>query len=451
MDLPVLLMRAEDAAEIEATPADDEAARERSRRAPRPRRRFALLGGTTTWGDAFVAGRYVFSRRLLRGGAIEAYEREFAAHVGVRYAYTFAAGRVGLYGVLRALGIGAGDEVLLQVPTHVVVPNAVRYTGAEPVYVDCDPESYTIDVDDLERRITPRTKALVLQHTFGIPADLGRVLEVVRRHNLELIEDCVHSLGAEYDGQPLGSFGRAAFFSTEETKTISTTMGGVLVTDDPELAEKVSVFQERCAWPQRSLARRYLVKLALYHALTQPRVHRYTRALYERFGRRNPLPQATTPEEQRGDRPAEYEQRMSNGQCAVGLRQLRRLTQNVSHRRALSNEYRERLGRSGFRAPRVPPNAQAAFVRYPVAVRDRSTAVAQIAPHAVLGMWFTSVLEEAFAPEVAGYVAGSCPNAERSAGNLVNLPTHLRVQHDDVARLVEALAGATPPAEERAK
>jgi perosamine synthetase len=435
-------MQADDAADVEAT---SERVAARGRGAARPSRRFALLGGTTTWGDALVAARHLFSRRLIRGGAIAQYEREFAAYVGVRYAYSFAAGRVGLYGVLQALGIGDGDEVLLQVPTHIVVANAIRYTGASPVYVDCDPESYTIDVADLERRITPKSRALVLQHTFGIPADLDEVLDVVRRHNLELIEDCVHSLGARYDGKPLGSFGRAAFFSTEETKTISTTMGGVLVTDDPDLAEKIAAFQESCAWPPRSLARGYLLKLALYHALTQPRVHRYTRTLYERFGRRNPLPQATTAEEQQGARPPDYEQRLSNGQCAVGLRQLRGLGANLEHRRALSTEYRERLRGRGFTAPRVPSKGEAAFVRYPVAVRDRAAATRQLAPHAVLGMWFTSVLEEAVTPEVAGYAAGSCPNAERAANDLVNLPTHLRVQLGDVERLVDALDAATRP------
>jgi perosamine synthetase len=411
----------------------------------RARRRLALLGGTTTWGDAFVAGRYLLSRRLVSGPAIADFEQEFATYVGVRYAYTFAAGRIGLYGILQSLGVGAGDEVLLQVPTHVVVANAVRYTGARPVYVDCDAESYTIDAEDLERRITPRAKAIVLQHTFGIPADLDDVLGIARRHDLDLIEDCVHSLGATYDGRPLGSFGRAAFFSTEETKTISTTMGGLAVTDDPELAAKLAAFQDGCAVPSRSSSRRYLLKLALYHVLTQPRLHRYTRAMYERFGRRNPLPQATTPEEQRGERPQDFEQRLSNGQCALGLRQLRRLRANLAHRRMVADGYRERLGRYGFLPPRVPPKGDAAYVRYPVAVDDRTAAVRGLAPHAVAGRWFTSVLEEAVRPEVVDYQPGSCPNAERATVCLLNLPTHLRVELEDVDKLVDIVARTTRP------
>lgn len=106
-----------------------------------------------------------------------------------------------------------------------------------------------IDLEQSEQRITAGTKALVLQHTFGIPADIDAALDLARRHNLVLIEDCVHALGAIYNGRPVGSFGRATFFSSEETKTISTTMGGVVVTDDAELATRVQGFQQSCAYP----------------------------------------------------------------------------------------------------------------------------------------------------------------------------------------------------------
>ncbi len=381
-------------------------------------------------------------RRLVRGSAIEEYERAFARRIGVRHAFSFAHGRVGLYALLRSLGIGAGDAVVLQVPTHIVVPNAIRYTGARPVYVDCALDTYNMDLGVLERSITPEAKAVVLQHTFGIPADLDEATAIARRHGLELIEDCVHSLGSTYDGRELGSFGRAAFFSTEETKTISSTMGGMVVTNDDALAERLRGFQARCSWPSASLAARYPLKLALYQLLTQPNLHRYARSLYELFGRRNPLPQATTEEERRGDRPPAYEQRLANAQAVLALRQLRRLDENLSHRRWIADRYRSRLSSLGFHLPTPPDKADPAFVRYPVWVEDRDAAIARAAPHAVLGRWFTSVLEEADSPLDGDYEPGSCPNAEAASVHLVNLPTHLRVQTDDVDAIVAALAQA---------
>ncbi len=406
-------------------------------------RRIALLGGTTTLEDCMVALRYLVNPwQLVQGSAIAEYEQAFARQIGVRYAFSFSHGRVGLYAILRGLGIGPGDEVLLQVPTHIVVANAIRYTGARPVYVDCTRENYNMDLAQAEQRITPRTKALVLQHTFGIPVDLDATLELTCRHGIALIEDCVHALGATYDGRQVGSFGQAAFFSTEETKTISTTMGGMAVTDDPELAARVQEFQANSAWPTRWQAARYVLKLLLYHVLTEPHLHRYTRAIYEFFGKRNPLPQPTTYEEIHGERPANYEQRLSNAQAALGLRQLRRLEANLAHRRAIAQAYCERLSRESFPAPCVPAKAEPAYVRYPVWVKDRDAIECATARHVVLGKWFTSVLEEAIAPQYGDYEMGSCPRAEAAAIHLVNLPTHLRVNWQDVEVITSALVSA---------
>lgn len=417
----------------------------RSHRQPGLPRRLALLGGTTTWGDCAVALRYMVDpRRLVRGPVIAEYERAFARQVGVRHAFSFWAGRVGLYGLLRALGIGDGDEVLLQVPTHIVVPNAVRFAGARPVYVDCRLEDYNMDLEQAERRITPRTKALVLQHTFGIPADLKSAEELANRHGLALIEDCVHALGATYDGRQVGSFGRAAFFSTEETKTISSTMGGMVVTDDPQLAERLRAFQEECRWTSASLTERYLSKLVLYHLMTQPHLHPYPRAIYDLVGRRNPLPQATGQDEMQGMRPTHYERRLSNGQAAIAMRQLGRLEGNLAHRRAISEVYGSVLSLLGLRSPEYSPKAEPAFVRYPVWVEDRAAAIKAAAPHTVLGTWFTSVLEEAASPSHGGYQAGSCPRAEAAADHLVNLPTHLRVTERDARAIALSIAKAIP-------
>jgi len=403
-------------------------------------RQVALLGGTTSAGDCMAGLRYLAApRHLVHGPAIAAYEQAFAEKIGVHYAYSFAAARVGLYGLLQALDVGVGDEVLLQVPTHIVVANAIRYTGATPVYVDCRLDTYNIDLEQAERRITPRTKVLLVQHTFGIPVEMDAALDLARHHGLVVVEDCVHSLGARYAGRRLGSIGKAALFSTEETKTISSTMGGMVLTDDPELAGRIASFQSACASPAVSLAGRYVLKLVLYHLLSQPHLHHYARALYERLGRRHPLPKPTSIAEVRGLKPARYEGRLSNAQAALALRQLRRLTSNLGHRAATARSYQAVLAESAADVPRPPVLAEPAYVRFPVWVRDRVAAVRAVAPHAVLGTWFTSVLEEAASPAAGAYVSGSCPRAELVAKHLVNLPTHLRVQPDDVQAITAAL------------
>lgn len=328
-------------------------------------RQVPQLGGTTSFRDCAIGLRHLlWPTRMVRGDSIRAFERAFAAVVGVHHAISFAAARVGFFGLLGALGIDEGDEVLLPVPTHVVVPNAVRYRGARPVFVDCDPRTCNIDLADAERRITARTRALVVQHTFGVPVDIERAQDLADRHGLALFEDCVHALGATYRGKPVGSFGRAAFFSTEETKVISTVMGGVVVTDDVAIAKYMREFQERCVWPSASLTARYILKLVVYHVLSYPFVHRLGRGLYDLFGRRNPLPRATTPEEARGLRPLRYELRLSNAQAAVGLEQLRRLGRNLAHRRAIADLY-VRLLRGRGVLDVISTAHEPAFVRFP--------------------------------------------------------------------------------------
>jgi perosamine synthetase len=407
------------------------------------RRRLALLGGTTSLADSLFAFRCLADTgNLVKGAAIEEYEKAFARTLGVRHACSFASARVGFYGLLRILGVGPGDEVLLQVPTHIVVPNAVRYTGARPVYVDCSPDTWNMDLAQAEKKISPKTKVLVIQHTFGIPAEMDKVLELARRHQLIVLEDCVHALGARYAGKMAGSFGKAAFFSTEETKTISTTMGGMVVTDDDLLAAKIRAFRETCPWPSPWLAARYVLKLALYHYLTQPYIHRYTRTVYELMDRRQPLPVPTTAEERMGERPSLYEQRLSNAQAALGLRQLRRLNENLAHRRSIAELYAEQLSTLGFRLPKPPAQAEPAYVRFPVWVEDRERVIKKTAPYVVMGTWFTSVLEEAVSPEHSEYRMGSCPQAEAAAMHLVNLPTHPRVRAADAMAIVSAVARA---------
>jgi perosamine synthetase len=407
-------------------------------------RKLALLGGTTAFADCLSAAGMLLRGRLRDGRAISQFEAEMANFIGVQHAFTFSAGRVALYALLNSLGIGSGDEVLLQVPTHVVVPNAIRYAGARPVFVDCSLDNYNIDFADAERKITSRTRALVLQHTFGIPADIDRALALVSRYNLVLIEDCVHALGAEYRGRRLGSFGHAAFFSTEETKTISSTMGGVAVTNDDQLAAKLRDFQRSCPWQPRSLVARYLLKFILYWFLTEPHLHVLTRAVYESLGRRLPLPEPTSTEEALGKLPAVYEQRFSHAQAQLVLRQLRRIGHNLAHRRRVADAYAERLSAGGFRVPCIPALGNSAMLRYPVWVESRQSAGRNARRDAVLGTWFTSVLEESEALDAQGYVPGSCPRAEAATRHLVNLPIHSRVTEHDVARITAAILKSSP-------
>jgi dTDP-4-amino-4,6-dideoxygalactose transaminase len=406
-------------------------------------RRIAVLGGTTTWADCVVATRLLLRpQQLVDGPAIDAYEDAFAGAVGAAHGVSFAHGRVGLYALLHELGVGPGDEVIVPAPTHVVVPNAVRYLGAVPVFADARLDTYNTDLEAAHALVSDRSRAIVVQHTFGNPADLEAVAAFGERHGIAVIEDCVHALGATYRGRPLGCVGRAAFFSTEETKTISTTMGGMVTTNDAELAAGVRRMQQRADPPASSLVAGYLLKLVVYHVLTAPHLNPYAEAVYQFFGRRHPLPDATADDEKVGERPPGYLQRFSNGQAVIGLRQLERLEQNVVHRRSVTRTYDTLLGGRLEAGVSHAPGAEPALVRYPVRVRNRVQVVRRLWPRVALGQWFTSVLEEAEDLARVGYSEGTASNAELLARELVNLPTHPRVTRADAERIAAELLEA---------
>ena len=132
------------------------------------------------------------------GGSIGECEEWFKKYFDVPHAWGVNSGRSGLFLILQALGIERGDEVLLQAFTCNAVPNPILWVGATPIYVDIDEETLNMDPADLEKKITPRAKAIIVQHTFGYPADMNRILEIAKKHNLIIIEDCAHALGARY-------------------------------------------------------------------------------------------------------------------------------------------------------------------------------------------------------------------------------------------------------------
>src|SRR3989344_1673659 len=184
-----------------------------------------------------------------RGAAADRLEQEFAKRFSVERALAFNSGRSAFLAILESLGLEKGSEVLLQAFTCNAVPNPVMWAGLQPVYVDCNESDFNIDVEDLERKITSKSRVVVVQHTFGLPADMSKVMEICQKHNLILIEDCAHALGAKYKGKEVGTFGKAAFFSFSRDKVISCVYGGMAVTNDPDTAERIRQYHDKISNP----------------------------------------------------------------------------------------------------------------------------------------------------------------------------------------------------------
>ncbi|MCS7232131.1 MAG: DegT/DnrJ/EryC1/StrS aminotransferase family protein, partial [Elusimicrobiota bacterium] len=162
------------------------------------------------------------------GFYITEFEKKFAEYLGVKYALTVSNGTVGLHLALVSLGVGEGDEVIVPDLTFVATANAVTYTGAKPIFADIDPETWCIDPEDMRKKITKRTKAIIPVHLYGHPADMDTINSIAMEYGLYVIEDAAEAHGAEYNGKKVGSLGTCGVFSFYGNKIITTGEGGMI-------------------------------------------------------------------------------------------------------------------------------------------------------------------------------------------------------------------------------
>lgn len=178
-----------------------------------------------------------------QGEFVEKFERAFANFVGTDYALSCSNGTTALHLALLALGIKPGDEVILPALTYVATANVVSYVGATPVFVDSEPNYFQLDPHKIEEKITLKTKAIIVVHLYGHAAQMDKMMQIAKKHQLYLIEDCAEAIGTQYHDQCVGTFGDVAAFSFYGNKTITTGEGGMVVTNHPELAVRVEQFK----------------------------------------------------------------------------------------------------------------------------------------------------------------------------------------------------------------
>lgn len=203
--------------------------------------------------DAAIA-RVLSRGRYILGEEVAAFEQEFARYIGVQFGIGVGSGTEALHLAMRACEIGSGDEVITVAHTSVATVAAIELCGAKPVLVDIDPQNFTIDPNRIEDAITARTKAIIPVHLYGHPADMQVIVTIARHHRLYVIEDCAQSHGAVYQGRKTGAWGDIAAFSFYPTKNLGAFGdGGIVVADNPELAERARLLREY-GWRQRYIS-----------------------------------------------------------------------------------------------------------------------------------------------------------------------------------------------------
>ena len=405
-------------------------------------REISLTLGTITFREWIeILSFLLFKRKnIVDGKYIKQFEDEFANCVGAKYAFSFGAGRMSFYAILKAMNIKEGDEVILPGYTCVVVPNAVMYCGAKPVYVDINPDTFVIDADKIEEKITSRTKAILAQHMFSSFCDMDAISKIAKKYNLKVIEDCAHALGADYNGKKAGNFGDAAFFTMEVSKIITTWMGGVAVTNDEVLAGKLRKIQRKTEFLDKKTTAKLVSQIVIYYILTCPSIRFAGKYFFMILSKLNFRIQNITPEEEDTEMPEKYPVRLSNIQAKIGLNQLRNIDANIEHRRKIAEIYKNMLKKLGLKVNETE-KYNPAYIRYAFVSEDRESLKESFRNNQVeLGEWFNSVLHPVHSSfERWYYEKGTCPIGEFVAEHSVNLPTHPKISESDVERIKRVL------------
>ncbi|HLD64169.1 MAG TPA: aminotransferase class I/II-fold pyridoxal phosphate-dependent enzyme [Candidatus Peribacteraceae bacterium] len=379
----------------------------------------------------FVNTRYlVASLRSIFSGSqsTEHLRTALQEHFG-RSAFLFANGRDALWALLRAVELRSGEAIVIQGFTCAVLPNAIHAAGGTPVYADIDRATLNLTVDSVRSVLTPRTRAIICQHTFGIPADVIGLRKLCDKHQVLLIEDCAHIIADQKDSL-IGKYGDAVLLSFGRDKAISGVSGGAILVQDNAQADRLQQIEQNAAELPRVQKLRFRLYPFIYWKAKLLWPLRLGKPYLKLMRILRVLPPVLTAEEKRGNHPPAIH-RIPNASAALALYCLKRLTAINEHRRQLAARYR-----------RAFPDALAdspAPQKMPLLLRNADEIVAALKRHEIYldDGWRGAVVNPPSSDqERMGYTKGSCPVAERVAREVLSLPTHPTMTEQDADRLI---------------
>jgi len=378
---------------------------------------------------------------------IEEYQQKFARFFGAERAFAFWKGRVALYALLRALDVGQDDEVILPGYTCVMNVNPITYAGARPVYVDIEPDTFNMNVNLLQEKITNKTKVIIAQHTYGYPCEMDTIMKIAQSRGICIIEDCCLALGSKYQGRMVGTFGTAGYFSSQWNKPYTTGLGGMVITSDRELTKRIESLAATEMFPPSSREVFMLrMQLIIYRLFIYPRTTALAQSLFRYLTKKGVVVGSSSTSEYEPEEADDFFKAMSTVQARSGIRQLDKIDENIAHRKKMAQLYDELFAARGWQDRNYDRDlSEPVMVRYPVRIAEKKDALARAAKAGIeLGSWFECPLHPIETPLASyDYELGMCPEAEKASGQVVNLPLHPRANEKTVERSVDFITGFT--------
>jgi dTDP-4-amino-4,6-dideoxygalactose transaminase len=384
---------------------------------------------------------------LVQGPQIAEFEAAFARRAGIDPSRAIATsyGRMAFYYILKALDLPTGSEIILPALTFWVVPELARAAGLKVVFADVDPATFTLDPSALERAVTPNTRAVVPTHLYGLPCEMDAIMAIANRHNLIVVEDCAHALGATYDGRPVGTFGDAGFFSFQTLKPLNCYGGGLALVRDAAVAARVRALAEAEPWPSIKRVEDRLLVGKLQRIFIRPGVFTISAFpilwvssliganpdvyLWEKIRSLTPLPDS-------------YTERFPNVQAVLGLASLEMLDSWTARTRRHARVMDEALGDlPGISVPVVPPKRTHVYYQYCVYGPERDELVVRCVRRGIdIETLHVDVCSEMDIFTNETVVPAGAPGARRAAGAM-QIPVYSTLTDEQAARVARVVRG----------
>jgi len=350
---------------------------------------------------------------------VQEYENAFSKWNETKHSFAFMGGRIALSACIYALDLQEGDEVILPGYTCIVVSNAFNFAGIKIIYSDIELDTYGLDVSLIEEKITPKTRAILLHHLYGLVCrDYEAIVQVAKKHGLKVIEDCAQSTGAMFKDRKVGNLGDVAIYSTEQSKVFTTIQGGIASTNDDGLALRLKEYYERADYPGEELVSNQLYSVIInYYSFKDPQRWWKRDFIRSKYGDKVII--TTTEEENKGIKPGHYGCKMPAAVALIGLNQLKKVDHYNQQRRETAKKWSRWCQAHQYKEPVVIKDSTPVFLRYPVLVeperkKDISWALRDL--RISLGVWFLSNLHP------SEFKVEGCPNADKAVKQCVNFP-----------------------------
>jgi len=395
------------------------------------------LSPNTEKDDVCLAFKELFSSKKIKGEHVEKFENDFKNYFNFDFVFSLNSGRSCLLLILEALNIKKDDEIIVQGFTCNAVINPILKTNARPIYIDID-DALNIDISKIEKKITKKTKAIIVQHTFGMPGKIKEIKKICEKYDLFLIEDCAHALGAKYDNKYCGTFGDISFFSFGRDKVISSVYGGMIGINNLKLKEKVEKEYKKLKYPDKKWIDRQLMHPVIMNLFVLPLYNFFNvgKIILELSIRLKILSKSVSSPEYKGELPDYFPKRMPNSLAKLANNQFNKLDKFNNHRRKIAKYYKKNIG--GV----FDINDGAIYLKYPILVNEGDEIIKEFSK-------FNIMLEDGWRKKVIAppktdlckmnYTKGECKTAEEISNKILILPTHINITEDIAEKIVYLL------------